>query len=120
MYRRRVIQTLPRVVRNRVIEAAAAVRQLQGTPSYDNPGAYWIAPPDKGNIPESYAESDVDWDVNFMLVTVGKLLPSGGTVLEFGCNAGRILHRFARSGHYKTIGVEFNPSAVELGKARFP
>jgi SAM-dependent methyltransferase len=119
MNARQVVERLPRSFRHRVIETVAALRQLRGNPQYDDPAGYWYSPPGTGNHPEAYADSDVRWDIEFIVQTVGRLIGTGGTVLELGCNAGRILHHFARAP-YTAIGVEVNPRAVEVGKARFP
>lgn len=74
---------------------------------------------DRGNSPAAYAESSIHWDIDWLKGHVDRLLPSKGTVLDFGCNVGRVLHGFVEDG-YKGVGVEINPKAVERGKKTFP
>jgi SAM-dependent methyltransferase len=120
MNRRKIVRRLPAPLRHGLIDAATAVRQFQGTITKSNVGAYWTAPPDDGNEPEAYADDARHWDIDFLLPKVRSLLPNGGVVLEFGCNAGRVLRHFAEGDRYQPIGVEFNPRAIEVGKVRFP
>jgi SAM-dependent methyltransferase len=74
---------------------------------------------DWGNAPSRYAQSTRTWDIEWMKRHVDRLLPARGSVLDFGCNAGRVLHCLVEAG-YRGFGVEINPKAVELGKKSFP
>jgi SAM-dependent methyltransferase len=82
---------------------------------------FWRGVPanDQGNAPACYAQSPVHWDIDLLKGHVDRLLPAKGTVLDFGCNAGRVLHCFLDDG-YHGVGVDINPKAVELGKRTFP
>lgn len=122
MDRRTVIQNLPKPIRNCVIDSFAFVhQQRQGTERDRPPLAYWRRPPGEGhgNSPEAYAETTTNWDAEWMLRTVARQFPHTGSVLEFGCNAGRVLRYFARAG-YVVTGLEINPSAIALARKTFP
>jgi SAM-dependent methyltransferase len=120
MNRRALITRLPRFIRNPLLESVAFIRQQRRDRESERPPLdYWVDPPGSGhgNSPEAYAESTNNWDAEWMLSTALKHVPTG-TVLEFGCNAGRVLHYFAE--RYKVIGLELNPKAVELARQTFP
>lgn len=122
MNRRALIQRLPRPIRNGIIDGIAFARQQRRDHEAERPPLqYWVSPPGTGhgNSPETYAASTNNWDAEWMLKTVARHLPQGGTVLEFGCNAGRVLRYFARAG-YSVIGLEINAKAIELARASFP
>jgi SAM-dependent methyltransferase len=141
--RHQLVHSLPRPLRHRVVDhyISRQVNALKGrrlahgdewlktVPGWTMHGAndglverissYWRTVNEGGNAAAAYAESDVLWDVDWLKAQVDRLLPNKGTVLDFGCNAGRVLRRFVEDG-YQGIGVEINPSAVATGKKAFP
>lgn len=122
MNRRALIQRLPRFVRNPLIDTVSFVRQHRRDHEAERPPLqYWVSPPGTGhgNSPETYAADTNNWDADWMLKTVARHLPGKGTVLEFGCNAGRVLRYFAKAG-YSVIGLEINPNAIDLARGSFP
>jgi SAM-dependent methyltransferase len=80
---------------------------------------YWRTIDLDGNSPAAYAQSAIEYDVQWLRANADKLLPNKGTVLDFGCNAGRVLHRFVEDG-YQGVGVEISEKAVSMGKKTFP
>lgn len=147
--RHKVVRLLPAPIRHRLIDMYISRQMTAFENNTEQLGGKWIegipgwvnAHPDigtgkasdlisdfwkrvandrgEGNRPSGYAASLRHWDVDLLLGHAGRLLPNKGTVLDFGCNAGRVLHRFVEEG-YNGIGVEINPEAVELGKKTFP
>jgi SAM-dependent methyltransferase len=82
---------------------------------------FWRTVPedDQGNSPQNYAGSSIIWDIQWLKTHIDRLLGGKGSILDFGCNAGRVLHVQLEAG-YKGVGVEINPKAVELGKKTYP
>lgn len=117
---RAILKGMPSFLRHRVIDTVAAIRQRQPLGRYHDPASYWSAPWGLGNDPRSYAAEAKTWDVDLIERLVLEFLPNGGTVLEFGCNVGRILHRLARLPNHRVIGVEINKDAVAAGKTIYP
>jgi SAM-dependent methyltransferase len=78
---------------------------------------YWSSP-DISNAPQTYAHSSIRWDVDWLIARLIELVPTG-SVVDFGCNAGRVLHHMVDAG-FKCTGVELNPKAVEVGLKAFP
>jgi len=83
--------------------------------------SFWKSIPlnDGGNSGNDYAHEKRRWDVDLLKDKIEQILPGEGIILDFGCNAGRILHVLVEKG-YQGIGVEINPVAVEYGKKCFP
>lgn len=81
---------------------------------------YWRnVPDDNDNGPTCPTQQGIRWDIDWLKGQVDRLLPNKGTILEFGCGAGRVLRCFVEDG-YQGVGVEINPEAVEVGKKVYP
>lgn len=141
--RHRFLRALPTSIRHRIIDRYLLAKQremrahlakygaawLQALPqsgrlaqagdSSQRITDYWRTANEGGNHPMAYVRSTALWDIDLIKGALERLLPNRGAVLDFGCNAGRVLHTFAESG-WHTVGVEINPQAVATGKKAFP
>ena len=146
--RHKIIQFFPKALRHQIIESYIAkqittfnnIKQklgdewITGMPGWsitalsDNGMSsgeavsnFWRTIPVEGNNNSAitYAESSILWDIPWLKNNIDRLLHRQGSVLDFGCNAGRVLHVLMEGG-YDGVGVEINPLAVKKGKETFP
>ena len=146
--RHKIIQFLPKALRHVVIERYIAkqiatfenIKQRLGDewitemPGWSNTGLadtgknsgevvsnFWRTIPEEGNGNSAitYAEASILWDISWLKKHIDSLLHEQGSVLDFGCNAGRVLNVLMEGG-YDGVGVEINPLAVKKGEETFP
>lgn len=144
--RHRAIHSLPMPLRHRLVDhyidrQVRTFARLATDPSwlraipgweYVSPGVsrltaaeaisnFWRSVPasDSGNSPTWYASSAIVWDVDWLRSHVDALLAPRARVLDFGCNAGRVLHHLVEAG-YSAIGVDINADAIAHGQRTFP
>jgi len=112
------IDSVPRPIHRLYRRAVALIQRMRPHRSVPQLHAFWRAP-DSGNQPADYlAEGHERSDhLAELLLQYGT---TADTVLEIGCNAGRNLERLRRAGFTSLTGIEINPDALRLLRARLP
>jgi 2-polyprenyl-3-methyl-5-hydroxy-6-metoxy-1,4-benzoquinol methylase len=124
--RHKLVRSLPKPLRHRVVDWYMAhqynqYQRLGKKKSNEREGDFWRTVPHThlDNTASVYAEdTNHAWEIDWGMALLKKYQPKG-RLLEFGCNAGRVMHVFAEAG-YECVGVDINAEAIELAKKTFP
>lgn len=71
-------------------------------------------------IANQYSETfDSDYSDEKYLEPFVSRIPSGGSVIDFGCGTGRLTDYFNKKG-YRTIGVDLSEKMLEIARSKYP
>lgn len=82
--------------------------------------AYWRAPWDGRNGPQTYTVAAASARSAFFADLLARHVSRDARVLEVGCNAGRNLAHLRRAGYTALSGIDISPAAVDLLRATYP
>lgn len=81
---------------------------------------YWSAPPDEGNMPESYLQESESARSEFLVSLIRKYAGFESRIMEIGCNAGRNLNFLFHAGFQNLSAIEISERAIAKFREAFP
>lgn len=82
---------------------------------------YWSNPPDPGNRPIDYLQTEFGQERSEYVVDIlRRHVETPGAILELGCNVGRNLHYLHQAGWTQQTAIEVNANALQELRTAFP
>lgn len=63
---------------------------------------------------------DMTWGTRIALYVLNKYAKKEWSILEIGCNTGKVMANVINAGFKNVSGIEINPAAISLGRKHYP